>query len=225
MRVAFEKAAVRVVSVIRLKTNPGPSDFKFRDHPGFFTIEFNDHPQMPGGPPGDPPTTRYPDFLPNRDGKVAAPAKVSEAAPPVRKILARFAPPAAPTPAPKANPAPAAQAAPTSAAALAAFLQSPNWSRRPTVEDLVAAYPAEAVRAKVEGDVVLHCQVTASGELADCTVLRETPEGAGFGAAALKLTGLFQAREQTPDGGPKRGSEIRLPIRFRLPTATTPSAS
>ena len=136
------------------------------------------------------------------DRRVTPRVRDSETAPAGRKVAAPLAPPAAQTP----------------AAALAAFLQSPNWSRRPTVADLVRAYPAEAVKANVEGDVVLHCRVTAAGQLADCGVLRETPQGAGFGAAALSLTPLFEAREQTPEGGPKRGSDIRLPIRFRLPS-------
>jgi TonB family protein len=116
---------------------------------------------------------------------------------------------------------------PTSESAEAAFLAvpSPNWSRRPGAEDLMRAYPAEATTARLEGDVVLHCHVTLAGQLTDCSVLRETPQGAGFGAAALKLTELFEAREQTPEGGPKRGSDIRIPIRFRMPSAPAPSAN
>jgi TonB family protein len=222
LKAAFETAAARVISVIRLKTNPGPNDAVLPPT-GFYTIEFNDHPSLPGGPPTNPPVTRYPDFLPDRDGKVAAPRKVSEAASPAHKLLAAFAPPARPTQ--KESPTPTAQAAPTPAGGVAAFLRSPNWSRRPTLEDLVQAYPPEAVKAKVEGDAVLHCQVTATGKLADCSVLRETPEGAGFGAAALRLTDLFEAREQAPDGGPKRGTDIRMPVRFRLPNAAAPSAN
>ncbi|MFL5296280.1 MAG: TonB family protein [Phenylobacterium sp.] len=108
------------------------------------------------------------------------------------------------------------QAQATPEARLAAYLQSPNWSRRPGAEDLAKVYPAEAQKGRVEGDVVLHCHVAATGKLTDCGVLRETPEGAGFGAAALKLADLFEAREQVPEGGPKRGEDIRLPIRFRL---------
>jgi TonB family protein len=102
---------------------------------------------------------------------------------------------------------------------------SPNWSRRPTLEELVKVYPAQAVKGNVEGDVVLHCQVTKTGKLADCSVLRETPQGMGFGAAALQLTPFFEARAQTPEGGPKRGRDVRIPVRFRLPRAAAPSAN
>jgi len=133
-------------------------------------------------------------------------------------IPARDLPPLPPAAAPHSDAAPAGQAARTPEAALAAFLQSPNWWRRPTIEELVQVYPAEAVKANIEGDVVLRCHVTETGKLADCGVLRETPPDAGFGAAALKLTPLFEAREQTPPGGPKRGTDVRIPIRFRLPT-------
>jgi len=158
--------------------------------------------EFPPGPPGSTPARApTPASAGRGDLSIARGAVAADASRPAIQRVSR---------------ATETEAAPE--ARLAAFLQSPNWSRRPTVEDLVRAYPAEAVRANIEGDVVLHCQVAADGRLADCSVLRETPPGAGFGAAALKLTPLFEAREQTPQGGPKRGTDIRIPIRFRLPT-------
>jgi protein TonB len=135
---------------------------------------------------------------------------------------------ASPTAQPRDEAAPSAvqrvaQAKTDHAAGLAAYLQSPNWNRRPGVEDLMKTYPAEAQKAKLGGDVVLHCHVELTGKLTGCGVLSETPQGAGFGAAALKLTDLFEARENPPEGGPKRGTDIRIPIRFRMPNAPAPS--
>ena len=175
--------------------------------------------------------------LPNpREGHTVMPVVFTpDATPGLRGDRSR---PLPPLPTPAAAPQPrvqpvrtpvryAAPAAGDPSAAAKAFAEeaSPNWSRRPTLAELVAAYPAQAVTDRVEGDVVLHCRVATSGKLADCSVRRETPEGAGFGAAALKLSELFEAREQTPDNGPKRGGEINIPIRFRLPTGAAPSAN
>jgi TonB family protein len=99
--------------------------------------------------------------------------------------------------------------------------QSPNWSRRPVAADVMRVYPSQALKAGLSGSAVLHCQVTATGELSGCAVLSEAPTDAGFGPAALKLTPLFEARSQTPDGGPKRGREVRIPIRFMPPAPKT----
>jgi TonB family protein len=133
-----------------------------------------------------------------------------------KPVLVTHAPDALPIPAKVSETAHfypvAVQAAPTLA-------PSPNWSRRPVSEDVMRVYPGEALRAGLSGAAVLHCQVKATGDLSDCAVLSETPAGAGFGAAALKLAPLFEARAQTPEGGPKRGGEIRIPIRFMPPQA------
>ncbi len=51
--------------------------------------------------------------------------------------------------------------------------------------------------------------------LANCKVLSEDPEGAGFGDAALKLAGLFQMQEFY-GGNPTKGGAVTIPIRFQI---------
>ena len=190
LKAAFEQAAVRVISIIRLKTNPG-ADVAPMSKRGFYTIEFNDHPHMPGDLPGDHPATRFPDFLPGPPKPASAPR--AEAAP--RLLPARYAP---------ATPA------------TATLLAQPEWLEKPTMADLVAAYPA-ADQDKLGGVAVLACRLGADGRLTGCRVAAETPPEDGFGAAALKLAPLFRARLTTPDGAPVAGMAIRIPFRFQGP--------
>ena len=72
----------------------------------------------------------------------------------------------------------------------------------PTVDDMMAAYPAEAQADRSEGIVKLDCALTASGSLANCIVLSESPHGYNFGKAAV---GLFEHHAtvdpSTVDGG------------------------
>jgi len=156
-------------------------------------------------------------FPPGPPGSVPARATPASAGPDVLRVSRSTVTPGPSSPEIQ-RVAQVTQGKATPEAGLAAYLQSPNWTRRPGVEDLMKVYPPEAVRSRIEGDVLLHCHVLATGKLSDCGVLRETPQGAGFGAAALELTDLFEAREQVPDGGPKRGTDIRIPIRFRMPS-------
>jgi TonB family protein len=100
------------------------------------------------------------------------------------------------------------------------IITNPDWLRRPTGEDMAKFYPRAATAANVEGRVVLHCSVTASGDLSDCTTSNETPEGQGFGAAAMSLSAIFKMRPQTRDGVPVNGGKINIPINFRLPRVT-----
>jgi beta-lactamase regulating signal transducer with metallopeptidase domain len=192
LKAAFEQAAVRVISIIRLKANPGPDDATLPPA-GFYTIEFNDHPHMPGGPPADPPVTRYPDFLPGPP-KPAAAAR-TDAAPAARLQPASFAPAPAPT---------------------ATLIPQPEWLEKPTLADLVAAYPA-ADKDELGGMAVLDCRFADDGRLTGCRVASETPPEDGFGAAALKLAPLFRARLLTPEGTKVAGSAVRIPFRFQGP--------
>jgi hypothetical protein len=50
--------------------------------------------------------------------------------------------------------------------------------------------------------------------LKDCTVQRQSPEGLGFGDAALALSGLFQVSVWTDEGLPTVGGRVSVPIRY-----------
>jgi len=88
------------------------------------------------------------------------------------------------------------------------------WMKRPNGSDIGRAYPDDAARKGVGGSAMIQCAVDEKGRLAPCTVLAETPSGAGFGAAALKLARVFQMRPTLSDGTPVAGTFLRYPLTF-----------
>lgn len=89
----------------------------------------------------------------------------------------------------------------------------PDWVRLPTPEDLFAVAPAEAMRRGIGGRATLVCRVSRQGALFDCAVGSETPEGMGFGAAALALTPQLLMKPGTKNGEPVV-SEVAIPVDF-----------
>jgi len=94
--------------------------------------------------------------------------------------------------------------------------KQPDWLRRPTAEDLKAAWPVRAWAAGIGGRADLDCLVTVSGGLFDCVALNETPAGQGFADAALVMTPQFNMRP-AQRGGAAVVSDIIIPIRFKMP--------
>ena len=106
----------------------------------------------------------------------------------------------------------------------------PEWVNRPTREDLVAVFPGSPQAAR-GGRATVTCTVTVLGGLRACRVDGETPEGAGFGAAALSLTLQFTMRPATRGGRPVE-SQVRIPLTWpampmsdRRPGETRPMIS
>jgi TonB family protein len=108
----------------------------------------------------------------------------------------------------------ATQPAPTEATVV-----QPDWSSRPTGADLVRLYPADAIARGLGGMVLMQCRVERGGDLTDCGILREGPQGAGFGAAALQMAPLFRMKPMSRNGKPVAGGVVRIPIRFLVPEA------
>lgn len=57
-----------------------------------------------------------------------------------------------------------------------------NWTY-PDSDQMFSAFPAEALKAGIEGRVAIDCLVSADGTLTACDVMSEEPAGYGFGEA------------------------------------------
>jgi TonB family protein len=80
-----------------------------------------------------------------------------------------------------------------------------------------ALYPTRAAAQNVSGLVVLRCTVTETYGVKDCSVVSESPPGQGFAASALQISAL-QVLPEKDRARAVPGSEINLPIRFKIPT-------
>jgi len=90
-------------------------------------------------------------------------------------------------------------------------ITNPTWARPPAVE-----FPERALSRGLQSGVVqLKCSVAPSGALTACEILSETPEGGGFGVAAL--SGARRARVNPREvNGVAEGASVSFAVRFRL---------
>jgi len=98
-----------------------------------------------------------------------------------------------------------------------AAITNPDWKRIPSADEMSDHYPERARNVWLEGGATIVCRISVKGRLNNCEVVAEDPEGFGFGAAALGLSGLFEMTPQMKDGQPVESGSVRIPIRFRLP--------
>jgi len=107
-------------------------------------------------------------------------------------------------PGPPPPPAPPAPVRPST-------ITSVSWSRQPRPE-----FPARAQERGIEeGTVVLLCSVQANGSATNCSIVSETPAGAGFGREALSSMRSARFSPGTVDGV-AQGGQARFTVRFRL---------
>ncbi|MBI1251213.1 MAG: hypothetical protein GC189_07060 [Alphaproteobacteria bacterium] len=121
-------------------------------------------------------------------------------------------------------PTPAAQVTPASAPQLQAPTPTPpqvrlrpgavTWADRPSASRISALFPARALRENVSGRAELDCLILTTYQ-ARCVVVSESPQGYGFGQAAMRASGGFRAERALDDGSPAVGARTRVAITFR----------
>jgi protein TonB len=89
----------------------------------------------------------------------------------------------------------------------------PQFDENAITQDLV--YPPIALRSGIEGRVILELFVDRNGVVQRVTILREEPEGRGFGDAAVRA---FMGRRGIPAyaNGVPVSSRYRYPVVFRI---------
>ena len=92
----------------------------------------------------------------------------------------------------------------------------PHWEEIPTGDQIVRYYPPRAQAARISGKAFITCKVTAEGRLEGCQTVYETPEGMGFGEAALSLAQYFKMAKKTSAGDSVAGGTVRSPIFFDI---------
>ena len=92
----------------------------------------------------------------------------------------------------------------------------PYWIEKPDGADMSSFYPARAARQDLNGRARIKCVVAADGRLAECRVLSESPQGEGFGAAAVALSSKFRLLPPDVPVG-SQSPEITIPIVFEIP--------
>ena len=96
-------------------------------------------------------------------------------------------------------------------------ISNPRWLTIPGPDDMAAAYPRFAAKSGLEGRTVMTCRADEKGRMTACQIDSESPAGAGFGEAALKVSRDFSMTTFTDDGFPTLGYKITIPIRWSAP--------
>jgi len=105
----------------------------------------------------------------------------------------------------------------SAAAAPKSIITRPDWAKRPTGDEMAAAYPQRAMDEGKAGRAVLNCNVKADGSLVDCKAINATPKGYGFDEAAIALSQTFLMKPKTIDGQAVDGGTVFIPLVFAFP--------
>jgi TonB family protein len=82
--------------------------------------------------------------------------------------------------------------------------------------EFASIWPAKAYRNGTEGRVTLHCRINVHGLAEECAVRSESPEGQGFGAAALQLRPTLKLRPIKGPDGPIE-AQVDIAVKFHPP--------
>lgn len=91
-----------------------------------------------------------------------------------------------------------------------------KWAQAPTGADFQRYYPKIAADRELPGRAILDCDVNAAGGLEHCRVVEETPQGDGFGEAALNLSSLFRMKPGSFDLLDPSGRRAIVPVVFGI---------
>jgi hypothetical protein len=91
----------------------------------------------------------------------------------------------------------------------------PDWMKKPTAQDLAAAFPVAAAKKGVDGSASIKCQLSIEGFLQKCMVASETPPGLGFGSAALQLAPQFRMTPKIRGGKPVAADDVVIPVAWK----------
>jgi hypothetical protein len=96
-----------------------------------------------------------------------------------------------------------------------------HWQRLPSNEDLQRYYPPEAKLKRIEGRATISCAVNLVGHLKDCHQLSDTPQGFGFGDAAVRMAPIYKLKLETSVAGEPTAppAPVTFEVRFPLPTS------
>jgi hypothetical protein len=89
-----------------------------------------------------------------------------------------------------------------------------NWVRAPNARDFARFYPNRAIDSGVSGNVTLDCIIGGGGRLV-CSVAGESPDGYGFGRAAINISRQLRVDTRLSDGSSAAGRNLSLPLSFR----------
>jgi hypothetical protein len=91
----------------------------------------------------------------------------------------------------------------------------PRMLNPPSPWEYTRLYPARAMEAGVDGDVILICIVAASGLTEGCEVFFENPSEVGYGEASQQLYRNIRVLPPTVNGRPRRAMAAAT-VRWRL---------
>lgn len=89
-----------------------------------------------------------------------------------------------------------------------------SWVFRPGNREIMPYDPPAAWRERVNGRVVLSCNVLRSTRVANCRVVDERPRGYGFGYAAVAASRTFRLNPPARNGIPDETAWVEIPVAF-----------
>jgi TonB family protein len=89
-----------------------------------------------------------------------------------------------------------------------------SWAVVPGTPEIMPFDPPRAMRERVNGQVLLRCNVLRTRKLTNCRVVEERPRGYGFGRAALGASRVFLMNPPTRDGVPEEKAWVEIPVAF-----------